>query len=109
LYSVQDLRSILNNLITNAIIYRSSDRHPAITVRTERSFKGPCLIVKDNGRGIDLTAHGDKLFMRYQRFHNDVEGTGVGLWLIKEIIEKNGGQIFVESVVGQGTTFKVFF
>lgn len=109
LYSYQDMKSIMHNLISNALIYRSPDRAPEILVKTEKTLKGACLIVKDNGRGIDLEKEKDKLFKKYSRFHTDVEGTGLGLWLIKEITEKNGGSVSVESTVNVGTTFKVFF
>ncbi|MGZ5304643.1 MAG: sensor histidine kinase [Bacteroidia bacterium] len=49
------------------------------------------------------------MFKKYQRFSDQAEGTGLGLWIVKEIVEKNGGRIEVESKVDQGTTFKIIF
>jgi signal transduction histidine kinase len=66
------------------------------------------LSVTDNGLG--LTAHQIKnLFTMFKRFHDHVEGSGVGLYMIKRIIENNGGQIKVKSQLGEGTTFRICF
>lgn len=108
-YSYQDLKSIVSNLLSNAVKYRSPDRQAEITIRTEKEALGPVLIVKDNGIGIDLEKEGDRLFKKYQRFSDQSEGSGLGLWIIKEIVEKNGGRIELNSHVNEGTTFKVIF
>jgi ligand-binding sensor domain-containing protein/signal transduction histidine kinase len=103
------LESILYNLINNAIKYRDPDRLPVIHVRTEKSENEICLIVSDNGLGIDMTAFREKLFTLYSRFHTHVEGKGLGLYLVKTQITALGGRIEIQSEVNKGTTFKVYF
>jgi signal transduction histidine kinase len=108
-YSYQDLKSILSNLVSNAVKYTFPGRKPEIQIFTDASPEGPTLTVRDNGAGIDLQNAGDKLFKKYQRFSTQAEGTGLGLWIIKETVEKNGGKIEVESKLGEGTTFRIIF
>lgn len=108
-YSYQDLKSIMANLLSNAIKYRSPERKADILLKTEKTANGPMLTVKDNGLGIDLEKSGARMFKKYQRFNDEAEGTGLGLWIIKEIVEKNGGKVEVESKVGEGTTFRILF
>ncbi|MFM8912658.1 MAG: ATP-binding protein, partial [Flammeovirgaceae bacterium] len=64
--------------------------------------------VKDNGMGIDLNRHRQKLFTLYSRFHDHVDGKGLGLYMVKTQIEALGGKIEVESQVNSGTTFRVY-
>nr|WKN38720.1 CheR family methyltransferase [Tunicatimonas sp. TK19036] len=103
------LRSILQNLITNAIKYRQKDKTPIIDIQTLEEKGQFCLLVKDNGRGINMKEYGKKLFGLFQRFHLDTEGKGIGLHIVKSIIEKYGGRIEVESKLKEGTTFKIYF
>jgi signal transduction histidine kinase len=65
--------------------------------------------ISDNGIGIDLNVHKDKIFTLYKRFHDHVEGKGLGLYLVKTQIVTLGGRIEIESTVNQGTTFYVYF
>lgn len=102
------LESILKNLISNAIKYRSPERNPLIQVKTEYQGEFIVLTVADNGRGIDMEEHGRNLFKPFKRFHRETEGMGVGLYVIKYMVTKNGGHIEVESNVGEGTTFRIF-
>jgi signal transduction histidine kinase len=51
----------------------------------------------------------NKIFMMFKRLHNHVEGTGIGLYIVKKIIDNMGGKIEVETAVGEGSTFKVYF
>lgn len=102
------LESIILNLLTNAIKYKAADRSPEILVKTTRSGKFTLLSVSDNGIGIDLKKNGDRLFGLFQRFHHKVEGKGLGLNIVKSQIESMDGKIDVESIPGQGTTFKVY-
>jgi signal transduction histidine kinase len=107
-YSRKHLRSILSNLIGNALKYRSSERQLEIHVRTYRAGENVVLSVADNGLGIP--AHQlPKLFSMFKRFHSHVEGTGIGLYITKRTIENNGGKIEVESREGVGSTFYVYF
>jgi signal transduction histidine kinase len=102
------LNSILLNLITNAIKYSVPGRSPVIEVKTEKVGKFTCLSVNDNGRGIDLSKYRHKIFSRLERFDRDVEGKGLGLYIIKNEVEALGGKIEVDSEIGIGTTFTVF-
>jgi signal transduction histidine kinase len=65
-------------------------------------------MVQDNGLGLS-PAQQSKLFTMFKRMHTHVEGTGIGLYIVKRIIENNGGKIDVESEQGKGTVFKVYF
>lgn len=104
----KNLRSILLNLITNAIKFSSSERLPEITIKTEKVDGFILLTVKDNGIGINPDRL-DFVFKMYQRINNDVEGQGIGLYLIRKIIDASGGKIEVESEKNNGSTFKIFF
>jgi len=103
------LESILYNLISNAIKYRDPERTPAIHVKTEKTENEICLMVSDNGLGIDVEAFRSKLFTLYSRFHTHLEGKGLGLYLVKTQITALGGRIEIESEVNKGSTFKVYF
>ncbi len=111
--SVQAVRSyvqsILFNLLSNALKYRSPDRTLRVRVQTRREDGYVRLSVADNGMGIDLEKHGPKLFGLYRRFHTHVEGKGLGLHLIKTQIEALEGKVTVESREGAGTTFNIYF
>ncbi|MBI3521149.1 MAG: ATP-binding protein, partial [Bacteroidetes bacterium] len=63
----------------------------------------------DNGIGIDVEKHREKMFKLYQRFHDNSDGRGLGLYLVKSQMEAIGGTIDVESEVGVGTTFTLKF
>ena len=103
------IKSILYNFISNAIKYRSADRQAHIKVKTLCSEKELMLSVEDNGLGIDLEKNRDKLFTIFKRFHDHVEGAGIGLYMVKHLIEKNNGRIEVESEVGKGSVFRAIF
>lgn len=106
-YPQEDLQSILYNLVSNAIKYRAPDRAPEVHLSTEDTPDAVLLHVQDNGMGIDMDKHGKKLFSIFKRIHDHVEGSGVGLHLIKSVIEKNGGTISVESTPDKGSRFTV--
>jgi signal transduction histidine kinase len=108
LYARKNLRSILYNLLSNAIKYRSPDRPLLVRIRTEQVGPHILLSVQDNGLGIKAQQL-HKLFSMFTRLHTHVEGTGIGLYMIKRIIENNGGSIQVESEIGKGTKFTVHF
>ncbi len=103
------LQSILMNLISNGLKYRRLDVSPVITIKTLYKDNFVCIQVSDNGMGIDLEKYSDKLFMMYKRFHNHVEGKGLGLYMVKTQIETMGGKIEIESEVNSGTTFHLYF
>ncbi|MFD2514768.1 ATP-binding protein [Pontibacter locisalis] len=105
----QHLQSILQNLLTNAIKYRASERDCIIKISAKEAAEYVVLTVEDNGIGIDLNKHGNKIFSLFRRLHDHVEGSGVGLYVIKRIIENYQGKVEVESMVGRGTAFHVYF
>jgi PAS domain S-box-containing protein len=106
-FSQKNFRSILYNLVSNAIKYRSPDRPCIIHIQTRLKEPYVVLGVKDNGLGMKET-HQKHLFTMFKRFHDHVEGTGVGLYMVKRIIENNGGKIKVKSKEDIGTEFKVY-
>lgn len=108
-YNRNYLESIFLNLLTNAIKYRANNRPPTIHVETKASEAGISLTITDNGLGIDLNKHGDKLFCLNKTFHDNPEAKGVGLYITKTHVESMGGNICVDSQVDKGSTFKVNF
>lgn len=105
-FAKKNIQSIFYNLLSNAIKYRSAERTPEITVKTQRKGNYIVIQVADNGMGI-AENHLPKLFTMFKRFHAHVEGTGIGLYIVKRIVENAGGKIEVESKVGVGTRFRV--
>jgi len=101
------LYSVFYNLILNSIKYRRTHVRPEIYITSRTTENKVQIIFNDNGKGIDLIKHGAKLFGLYKRFDTTVEGTGLGLFMIKSQIEELGGRISVESEVGAGTKFIV--
>jgi PAS domain S-box-containing protein len=109
LFAKAYLESIFQNLLTNAIKYRSPNRVPEIRIVSSVKNGKIQLRVSDNGLGIDLKKFGDKLFGLHKTFHEHKEAKGVGLFLTKTQIETLNGTIDVESEVDKGTTFIVTF
>ena len=103
------VQSILLNLVSNAVKYRFPERLLRIQIETRREGPYVRLAVTDNGLGIDLHKHGERLFGLYRRLHPHLEGKGLGLHLVKTQIEALGGKVTVQSQPGQGSTFHVFF
>lgn len=103
------IESIMLNLVSNAIKYRSPQRPPNIVLRTFIENGKTMLTVKDNGMGIDLNKHRDKLFRMHQTFHNHPDSRGIGLLITKNQVEAMGGTINIESEPGVGTTFTIKF
>ncbi|NCX96021.1 MAG: PAS domain S-box protein, partial [Chitinophagia bacterium] len=103
------LESITLNFISNAIKYAHPDRHPVVNINYNMENNEKILIIADNGIGIDLKRNGDKLFGLYKTFHDNQDARGVGLFITKNQIESMGGRVEVESELGIGTTFKIYF
>lgn len=108
-YSKSGLKQIIYNLLLNAIKYRHPDRDPKIIIRLYSKEKNVFLEIEDNGLGIDLEKYGNRLFLLFKRLHTHVEGSGIGLYSIKQLIEKKGGSISVKSEVDKGSIFIVQF
>jgi signal transduction histidine kinase len=107
-FSPANLRSIIYNLLSNAIKYRALSRPSQVWVRAEQTPQAVVLTVRDNGLGMSEPQQ-RQLFGLFQRLHTHVEGTGVGLYITKRLIENAGGTITVQSEPDAGTTFTVFF
>lgn len=99
------LNSIMLNLLSNAIKYREPKRRPEIRIHSYKKNGWTYLEVRDNGLGIDLEKHGDKLFMLHKTFHQHPNAKGFGLFITKTQLEAMGGSIEAESSPGHGTKF----
>ena len=107
-FSEKNLRSVVYNLLSNAIKYRAPERVPRVQITCKSTSEYQVLSVKDNGLGMEPRRI-DQLFTMFKRFHSHVEGTGIGLYMVKKMVENAGGRIKVESQLGEGTTFLVYF
>lgn len=106
-FSEKNLRSVVYNLLSNALKYRAPERAAQVHIRCRQGDDYVVMAVEDNGLGLDLTRH--KLFTMFQRFHDHVEGSGIGLYMVKRIVENAGGKIEVQSQVGTGTIILIHF
>ena len=98
---------VFGNLLDNAIKYMGNQPNPIITISVEENGDTNSFLVLDNGSGMDEHSL-KKLFSAFERFHSDVKGTGLGLYMIKQIAVSHGGTIIAESEgKGKGTTFKL--
>ncbi|MGI4736166.1 MAG: ATP-binding protein [Janthinobacterium lividum] len=107
-FSPANLRSIVYNLLSNAIKYRAFDRPSQVQLHAAQTPHGIRLTVQDNGLGMSEVQQ-RQLFGLFQRLHTHVEGTGVGLYITKRLVENAGGTIAVASQPQVGTTFTVTF
>ncbi|MBL4710844.1 MAG: HAMP domain-containing histidine kinase [Flavobacteriales bacterium] len=108
----EQLRSILRNFLSNSIKYSKPEVTPIIKITFNQLEENDCEIqIEDNGIGIDLNKDMNRLFKMFVRIENNLnaEGTGIGLFLTKKLIEKNGGELKVESELNVGTIFKMKF
>ena len=106
LFSPKNLRSVVYNLLSNALKYHQPDQRPVVLLRALRTSRQVILTVTDNGLGLTEQQQ-TRLFGLFQRLHTHVEGTGVGLYMVKRVVENAGGSITVESQPGQGSVFRV--
>ncbi|RMG26709.1 MAG: PAS domain S-box protein [Bacteroidetes bacterium] len=107
-YVAPYLESIMRNLFQNALKYASPQRKPIIQLHTMMEDGYVRLSVQDNGIGINLQEAGNRLFRPFKRFTDQAQGNGIGLHLVKSMVEKNDGKIEVISQPGAGTTFYVY-
>ena len=100
------LHQIFSNLLSNALKFTRKIEHVRIEIGSFQQEKDVVYYVRDNGVGFDLR-YADKLFTVFQRFHSvrEYEGSGIGLAIVKRIVERHGGRIWAESKVGKGSTF----
>ncbi|WP_375434368.1 ATP-binding protein [uncultured Hymenobacter sp.] len=107
-FSAKHVHSVLLNLVSNALKYRHPDRAPVVRVRSHREMGKLVVSVQDNGLGLSGTQQ-EQLFRVFRRLHPHVEGTGIGLYLVKKILDNAGGAIEVESYLDRGSTFTATF
>ncbi|NVO31827.1 PAS domain-containing protein [Hymenobacter lapidiphilus] len=100
------LRSVVYNLLSNAVKYRAFDRPALVQLRARCTPGHLVLVVQDNGLGLTSAQQGE-LFGMFRRMHTHVQGSGVGLFMVKRLVENAGGTITVESQAGVGSTFTV--
>ncbi len=99
------LLEVLQNLIDNAIKFMKSQPTPRIRIGSiKNSENEPVFFVQDNGMGID-PQYKDRIFGLFNKLDANTTGTGIGLTLVKRIIEVHGGSIWIESEIDKGTTF----
>lgn len=106
-FSKRKLRTIVYNLVNNAIKFRAAKRQPKIVVTTKKQKNFVIISIKDNGIGIKKK-NLESIFSKYYRVENAIEGSGIGLYLVKEIVTNAGGKILIKSQVGKGTEFQVY-
>ena len=106
------MRQLFQNLLSNALKFRSPDRAPVVRVSAEADsgVDGPGWILRfqDNGIGFD-PRYADKVFAPFQRLHarQEYEGTGIGLAIVRRIVERHRGSIHAEGRPGEGATFVI--
>lgn len=103
------LESIFKNLISNAVKYSDPTRDPVISITTKHRGGKNLMVIKDNGIGIDLIKNKDKIFKLYKTFHTNEDARGLGLFVVKNQVESQGGDISVKSTLGEGTSFTIRF
>ena len=103
------MESIILNFLTNALKYQQPGRPLMVELGSTLINNEIKLSIKDNGLGIDLSRHGENLFGMYKTFHGNEDAQGIGLFIAKNQIESMDGRVEVESEVGEGTTFHIYF
>ncbi|HUS03420.1 MAG TPA: ATP-binding protein [Chitinophagaceae bacterium] len=106
-FSRRKLRSIVYNLVSNAIKFNPVDHKPEILISTEKEEDFIVITIKDNATGIEEDKQ-ESIFSKYYRIENSIEGSGIGLYLVKEIVTTSGGKIELKSEPGKGSEFKVY-
>ncbi len=106
--SRKNIRSIVYNLISNALKFSEQNGEPDIFIKTEEAKDYILLSVSDNGPGIEKENH-DVIFLPRIRLNTAVEGTGSGLFIVKRMVEDLGGKIEIESTMGEGSIFRIYF
>lgn len=106
-FSKKNLRSIMYNLLSNAIKFAAPERTPEIFIKTEEEGEYTLLSVKDNGVGIEVEKQKD-IFSKFERLRPQIEGTGIGLFIVDKMVVNQGGRIEVDSTINVGTTFCIY-
>ncbi len=104
------IRQVFQNLLSNAVKFHKPGENPQVLVYPEHYTEGDwTLVVSDSGVGFDRR-YSEKLFHPFQRLHKQAfPGTGIGLAIVRKILDRHGAKVTVESEVGKGTTFRIHF
>lgn len=108
-FNESQLESVFLNLITNAIKYAKPGEAPMISIASRQENGKDQLVFADKGMGFDMNKVKDKLFGFHQKFHDNSDGKGIGMYLIHNHITSQGGHITVNSKVDEGTEFIITF
>ena len=103
------LSDAIYHLLSNSLKFADPSKRLHIRIETYEDEYHHFIKISDNGRGIDLNKFSDKMFKMYQRYHMDVEGRGIGLFIVKNRVTSLNGLINVESEEGIGTAFTMKF
>lgn len=110
IYSLRTyIYSIFHNLISNSIKYRRADASPVIKITTVKTDNKLAILFRDNCSGINMDRNKDKVFGLYNRFHKNIDGKGMGLYMVKTQVETLRGKISLTSEVNKGTEFLIEF
>lgn len=101
------LKTIVKHLLSNALNYRDPEKELQIRIKSKKVNGHTTIIVNDNGLGFDSIKHKEEIFMPYSRLHSHVDGSGLGLYIIKTIVDFRRGGIRVESEPRKGATFAI--
>ncbi|GAB4232765.1 MAG: hypothetical protein Tsb0034_05660 [Ekhidna sp.] len=104
-YPKRHLKIILEQLLANSLAFRHPERPLLIKIKAKQQGGKVTLIFNDNGLGFDAVKHREELWKPYTRFHDHVHGAGLGLYIVKMIIDHHGGAVRVESEPKKGATF----
>lgn len=107
-FSKIHIRSLIYNFLTNAIKYRSPKRSLVIGIKSYIQGNEYVIEISDNGLGIK-EENKEKIFQMFKRLHDHVEGSGIGLYLVRRIVDNAGGRIEVVSELDKGSTFRLVF
>ena len=107
-FAEKNLRSVVYNLLSNALKYRHPDRPAHVRISCRLDEHGPVLTVQDNGLGISPEQQ-QQVFTMFRRLHSHVEGSGLGLYMVKRMVENADGRVELRSQLGLGSTFSVIF
>ncbi len=108
-FNITYLKSVFLNLITNSIKYAKHGCKPIISIYTRNNNGSKQLIIADNGIGFDMDKVKDRIFGLHQKFNNNTDSNGIGLYLVYNHITNLGGHITVESKINEGAKFIITF
>lgn len=106
-YPYLHLKSIVQNLLTNAVKYRNPDKKLVIEIKTAIKNGRTIIMVRDNGLGFDSIKHKEDVLKPFVRLHSHVNGSGLGMYIIKTILDYHKGTMLIDSQPKMGATFTI--